>query len=256
MRAGFPSSAGWLFLRTLVGGVSFYEALARARPELAYLEFYRSETTEDSHIVAACSLWSLRCLVVEACDECGHDPGLVDGILDSSSAASLEEIDDDGSCLGPPDPIPTRERRDCGWCGGARRFPYVCYATLMVIQRLTYVTHMRRRPGELPPVYDSVPQRRRVGTLPTLDITEPSGRPIGSMHGGCPTESRLSIPHTERRGTGAHQRRFPRRGLPLRLRRRVVVPVLVRPRLLLRQRSRVPRSCSSVSLSAAASLSR
>ena len=89
---GLPQLRG-LALPTneLVGGVSFYEALARARPELAYLEFYRSETTEDSHVVAACSLWSLRCLVVEACDECGDD-GLVDGILDSSSAASLEEI--------------------------------------------------------------------------------------------------------------------------------------------------------------------
>ena len=32
-----------------LGGVSFYEALARARPELAYLAFSWSETTEDSH---------------------------------------------------------------------------------------------------------------------------------------------------------------------------------------------------------------
>ena len=36
---------------------------------------------------------SLRCLVVLDCDQCGDDPGIVDGILGSSSAASLDEIE-------------------------------------------------------------------------------------------------------------------------------------------------------------------
>ena len=89
---GFPQLRALALPKNELGGVLFYEALCRARPELAYLEFSWSETTEDSHVVAACSLWSLRCLVVEACDECGDD-GLVDGILASSSAASLEEIE-------------------------------------------------------------------------------------------------------------------------------------------------------------------
>jgi len=91
---GFPQLRALALPMNELGGVSFYEALARARPELVYLEFSWSETTEDSHVAAACSLWSLRCLVVEECGErCGDDPGLVDGILASSSAASLEEIE-------------------------------------------------------------------------------------------------------------------------------------------------------------------
>ena len=90
---GFPQLRVLVLPKNELGGVAFYEALAHARPELAYLEFCASETTEDSHIAAACSSLSLRCLVVLDCDQCGDDPGIVDGILGSSSAASLEEIE-------------------------------------------------------------------------------------------------------------------------------------------------------------------
>ena len=90
---GCPQLRALALPKNELGGVSFYEALARARPELAYLEFSWSETTEDSHVAAACSLWRLRCLVVDTCEQCGDDPGLIDGILASSSAASLEEIE-------------------------------------------------------------------------------------------------------------------------------------------------------------------
>ena len=89
----FPQLLVLVLPKNELGGVSFYEALAHARPELAYLEFCASETTEDSHIAAACSSLSLRCLVVLDCDQCGDDPGIVDGILGSSSAASLDEIE-------------------------------------------------------------------------------------------------------------------------------------------------------------------
>ena len=89
----FPQLRVLVLPKNELGGVAFYEALSRARPELAYLEFTASETTEDSHIAAVCSFLSLRCLVVLDCDQCGDDPGIVDGILGSSSAASLEEIE-------------------------------------------------------------------------------------------------------------------------------------------------------------------
>ena len=90
---GFPQLRALVLPTNELGGVAFYEALARARPELAYLEFSWSETTEHSHITAACSLLSLRCLVVGDCDQCCDNPQLIDGILASSSAASLEEIE-------------------------------------------------------------------------------------------------------------------------------------------------------------------
>ena len=90
---GFPQLRALVLPKNELGGVAFYEALARARPELAYLEFSWSETTEHSHITAACSLLSLRCLVVEDCDRCCDNPQLIDGILASSSAASLEEVE-------------------------------------------------------------------------------------------------------------------------------------------------------------------
>ena len=90
---GLPQLRALALPKNELGGVLFYEALCRARPELAYLEFSWSETTEDSHVAAACSLWRLRCLVVDTCEQCGDDPGLIDGILASSSAASLEEIE-------------------------------------------------------------------------------------------------------------------------------------------------------------------
>ena len=90
---GFPQLRALVLPKNELGGVAFYEALARARPELAYLQFSWSETTEHNHITAACSLLSLRCLVVEDCDRCCDNPQLIDGILSSSSAASLEEIE-------------------------------------------------------------------------------------------------------------------------------------------------------------------
>ena len=89
----FPQLRVLVLPKNELGGVAFYEALAHARPELAYLEFCASETTEDSHIAAACSSLSLRCLVALDCDQIGDDPGIVDGILGSSSAASLDEIE-------------------------------------------------------------------------------------------------------------------------------------------------------------------
>ena len=90
---GFPQLRALALPANELGDVSFYEVLARARPELAYLAFSWSETTEDRHIAAACSVLSLRCLVVDDCDQCGDDPRLIDGILGSSTAASLEEIE-------------------------------------------------------------------------------------------------------------------------------------------------------------------
>ena len=51
---GFPQLRALALPNNELGGVSFYEALARARPELAYLEFSWSEPTEASHIAAAC----------------------------------------------------------------------------------------------------------------------------------------------------------------------------------------------------------
>ena len=69
---------------------SFYEALARARPELTYLKFCNLYVNYN-HILAAVSHLRLRCL--EIANTCGsgiHDPALVDGILASPSAATLE----------------------------------------------------------------------------------------------------------------------------------------------------------------------
>ena len=71
---------------------SFYEALARARPELTYLKFCNpGGIVNYNHILAAVSHLRLRCL--EIANTCGsgiHDPALVDGILASPSAATLE----------------------------------------------------------------------------------------------------------------------------------------------------------------------
>jgi len=97
---GFPQLRALVLPTNELGGVAFYEALARARPELAYLEFSWSETTEHSHITAACSLLSLRCLVLYECSRCGDDYEIVDGILSSSTAASLEEMEISHSYLG------------------------------------------------------------------------------------------------------------------------------------------------------------
>lgn len=73
-----------------LGGLSFYEALARARPELTYLKLCRTFVEHDG-ILAAVSQLRLRCLEIENCVGSGiHDPALVDGILASPSAASLE----------------------------------------------------------------------------------------------------------------------------------------------------------------------
>ena len=69
---------------------SFYEALARARPELTYLKFCNLYVNYN-HILAAVSHLRLRCL--EIANTCGsgiHDPALVDGILASPSATTLE----------------------------------------------------------------------------------------------------------------------------------------------------------------------
>ena len=96
----FPQLRVLVLPKNELGGVSFYEALAHARPELAYLEFSSSETAEDSHVVAACSLLSLRCLVLYECSRCGDDYEIVDGILSSSTAASLEEMEISHSYLG------------------------------------------------------------------------------------------------------------------------------------------------------------
>ena len=119
---------------------AFYEALAlrarvrahRARlsPILLVRDHRLKHTRGGSrnHITAACSLLSLRCLVVEDCDRCCDNPQLIDGILSSSSAASLEEIEislsERGLYLGG-------EARAGGWCGGARA--YVCSPTFMAI---------------------------------------------------------------------------------------------------------------------------
>ena len=75
-----------------LGDVSFYEALGLARPELTYLKFH-SSYVDDSLIVAAVSRLRLRCLHIEECFQ-GEVGGstLVDGILASPSAASLEEL--------------------------------------------------------------------------------------------------------------------------------------------------------------------
>ncbi len=97
---GFPQLRALVLPKNELGGVPFYETLARARPELAYLEFSSSETAEDSHVVAACSLLSLRCLVLYECSRCGDDYEIVDGILASSTAASLEEMEISHSYLG------------------------------------------------------------------------------------------------------------------------------------------------------------
>ena len=87
-----------------LGDVSFYEALGLARPELRYLKFH-SSYVDDSHIVAAVSRLRLRCLHIEECFQ-GAVGGstLVDGILASPSAASLEEliIEDCGPGFGGP----------------------------------------------------------------------------------------------------------------------------------------------------------
>ena len=97
---GFPQLRALVLPKNELGGVPFYETLARARPELAYLEFSSPETAEDSHVVAACSLLSLRCLVLYECSRCGDDYEIVDGILSSSTAASLEEMEISHSYLG------------------------------------------------------------------------------------------------------------------------------------------------------------
>ena len=75
-----------------LGDVSFYEALGPARPELTYLKFSYSDHVDDSHIVAAVSRLRLRCLHIEECSEGAGGSTLVDGILASPSAASLEEL--------------------------------------------------------------------------------------------------------------------------------------------------------------------
>ena len=75
-----------------LGDVSFYEALGPARPELTYLKFYFSTNVDDSHIVAAVSRLRLRCLDIEECSEEAGGSALVEGILASPSAASLEEL--------------------------------------------------------------------------------------------------------------------------------------------------------------------
>ena len=75
-----------------LGDVSFYESLGLARPELTYLKFHSSDV-DDSHIVAAVSRLRLRCLHIEECfGGAGGSTLLVDGILASPSAASLEEL--------------------------------------------------------------------------------------------------------------------------------------------------------------------
>ena len=87
-----------------LGDISFYESLGLARPELTYLKF-NSSYVGDSHIVAAVSRLRLRCIHIEECFQ-GAVGGstLVDGILASPSAASLEEliIEDCGPGFGGP----------------------------------------------------------------------------------------------------------------------------------------------------------